>query len=82
MSNELEPEPENEAWPPVADIENNDLLLTELHSKERGHRVAILGIQVDELWSFVQQKSNKQWLWGSAVFVMLNDTRKYVSSQP
>lgn len=56
-------EPENEAWPPLADIEDNDLLITDLHSKERGHRVDILGIQLDEMWSFMQQKSNKQWLW-------------------
>ena len=52
----------DEAWPPLADIENNDLLINELYSKERGHRVAIFGIELDELWSFVQQKANKQWL--------------------
>lgn len=63
VSEEPEPEPENNLWPPLADIENNDLLINELHSKERGHRVAILGIQLDEMWSFVQQKANKQWLW-------------------
>lgn len=63
VSDELEPGPENDLWPPLADIENNDLLINELHSKERGYRVAILGIQLDEMWSFVQQKTNKQWLW-------------------
>ncbi len=63
VSDEPEPEPEDDWWPPLADIENNDLLINELHSKERGHRVAILGIQLDEMWSFVQQQANKQWLW-------------------
>jgi insertion element IS1 protein InsB len=60
-----EPEPALESnWgPPLADIENNDLLVNELHSKERGYRVTVLGIQLDEMWSFVQQKANKRWLW-------------------
>jgi IS1 family transposase len=60
---EPEPEPLHEAWPPLVDIENNDLLINDLYSKERGHRVVVLGIQLDEMWSFVQQKQNKQWLW-------------------
>jgi len=63
VSDEPEATPEREAWPPAADIENNNLLINDLHSKERGHRVSILGIQLDEMWSFVQQKQHKQWLW-------------------
>lgn len=47
----------------MADIEINDLLLDELYSKERGRRVEFFGIQLDEMWSFVQKKANKQWLW-------------------
>jgi IS1 family transposase len=47
----------------LVDIENNDLLVTELYSKERCVRVEFYGIQLDELWSFVGKKSNKQWLW-------------------
>lgn len=37
--------------------------MTELYVKERRHRVEFFGIQLDELWSFVQNKDNKQWLW-------------------
>lgn len=47
----------------VADIENNDLLLNDLYSQERGARVAYFGIQLDEMWTFVGKKENKQWLW-------------------
>ncbi len=47
----------------MADIEINDLLLDELYSKERGRRVEFFGIQLDEMWTFVQNKANKQWLW-------------------
>lgn len=47
----------------LVDIENNDLLVRELYSKERGVRVEFYGIQLDELWSFVGKRSNKQWLW-------------------
>lgn len=41
----------------------NDLLLNELYEKERGLRVEFFGIQLDELWSFVQKKAAKQWVW-------------------
>lgn len=41
----------------------NDLLLTEIYEKERGVRLEVLGIQLDEMWSFVQKKENKQWIW-------------------
>lgn len=44
-------------------IENNDLLINELYSKERGLRVEYFGIQLDEMWTFVGNKDNKQWLW-------------------
>lgn len=47
----------------LADIENNDLLLKELYSQERGVRVEYFGIQLDEMWTFVGKKENKQWLW-------------------
>ena len=45
------------------DIETNDLLITELYSKERCARVEFFGVQLDEMWTFVQNKNNKQWLW-------------------
>lgn len=44
-------------------LECNDLLVNELYSKERGRRVEFLGIQLDEMWTFVGNRSNKQWLW-------------------
>ena len=67
-----EPEVQGEAWaadlagcsaPEVTELENNDLLLSELHSKERGARVALFGLQLDEMWTFVGRKQAKQWLW-------------------
>lgn len=54
---------ETDALPPLADIENNDLLLNKLHSEERGRRVEFFGLQVDEMWSFVQKKDQQVWLW-------------------
>jgi insertion element IS1 protein InsB len=63
VSDEPEAFLESAVWPPLADIENHDLLVNELHGKERGHRVAVLGIELDELWSFVQRRKDKQWLW-------------------
>jgi insertion element IS1 protein InsB len=45
------------------EIEMNDLLINELYSKERGRRVEFFGLQLDEMWTFVQNKDNKQWLW-------------------
>lgn len=47
----------------LSDIENNDLLVNQLYSKERGVRVQYYGIQLDEMWTFVGNKKNKQWLW-------------------
>ena len=49
--------------PVLTEFENNDLLLNELHEKERGARVAFYGIQLDEMWTFVGCKEAKQWLW-------------------
>jgi IS1 family transposase len=40
-----------------------DMLLNELYSKERGRRVECYGLQLDEMWSFVGKKENKQWIW-------------------
>jgi IS1 family transposase len=40
-----------------------ELLLNEIYSKERGRRVELFGIQLDEMWSFVGKKANKQWIW-------------------
>ena len=37
--------------------------MRELYSQERGVRVEYYGIQLDEMWSFVGNKDNKQWLW-------------------
>jgi len=37
--------------------------MDELYSKERGRRVEFFEIQLDELWTFVGNKANKQWLW-------------------
>lgn len=39
------------------------MLVDELYSKERGVRVEFYGIQLDEMWTFVGQRNNKQWLW-------------------
>ena len=41
----------------------NDLIMNEIYEKERGARVQVFGVQLDEMWSFVGQKSNKQWIW-------------------
>lgn len=41
----------------------NDLLINEVYSKERGRRVEVFGIELDEMWSFVQNKENKVWIW-------------------
>ena len=48
---------------PIAEIEINDLLIDELYSKERCVRVEFFGVQLDEMWTFVGSKANKQWLW-------------------
>lgn len=34
-----------------------------LYEKERAARVEVFGIQLDEMWSFVEKKTNKQWIW-------------------
>lgn len=41
----------------------NDLLVNELYEKERAARVEVFGIQLDEMWSFVQNKQDKAWIW-------------------
>ena len=35
-------------------------MFNELYNKERGARIQMFGIQLDEMWSFVQKKSEKQ----------------------
>lgn len=40
-----------------------DLLSKEVYGKERGLRVQFIGFQLDEMWSFVGNKENKQWIW-------------------
>ena len=40
-----------------------EMLINEIYSKERGRRVEVLGIQLDEMWSFVSKKENKKWIW-------------------
>jgi len=42
---------------------SNDLLIKEVYAKERGARIQVFGIQLDEMWSFVQNKNDKQWIW-------------------
>ena len=42
---------------------DDDLLIEEIYAKERGARLQVFGIQLDEMWSFVQNKENKQWIW-------------------
>jgi hypothetical protein len=37
-------------------VPENDLLMQEVYTLERGLRVEFLGIQLDELWSFVGNK--------------------------
>jgi len=47
----------------LSDIENNDLLVNQLYSKEPGVSVQYYGIQLEEMGTFVGNKKNKQWLW-------------------
>lgn len=42
---------------------SNDLIFKEIYTKERGARIQMFGIQLDEMWSFVQKKAEKQWIW-------------------
>lgn len=52
--------------PYVQDFEfdlSKDLLFKEVLTKERGARIQMFGIQLDEMWSFVQNKADKQWIW-------------------
>ncbi|WP_162550245.1 IS1 family transposase [Hymenobacter nivis] len=44
-------------------MKTNDVLVEKAYSKERGRRVEFFGIQLDEMWTFVQNNKNKQWLW-------------------
>ena len=37
--------------------------MDEIYTKERGKRIEFFGIQLDEMWTFVGNKANKQWLW-------------------
>lgn len=39
------------------------MIINELYAKERGARIHVFGIQLDEMWSFVGKKSNKKWIW-------------------
>jgi len=47
----------------LAEGSYEDLLVNELYSQQRGRRVEILGIQLDEMWSYVHKKQNKVWIW-------------------
>ena len=47
----------------LAEGSNEELIVNELYSKERGRRVEVFGIELDEMWSFVQQKAQKVWIW-------------------
>lgn len=47
----------------LAEGSYEDLLINELHSQERGRRVEMFGIELDEMWSFVQKKKQKVWIW-------------------
>ncbi len=47
----------------LTEMENNDFLLNELYGKQRGARVALFGLQLDEMWTFVGKRAAKQWLW-------------------
>lgn len=37
--------------------------MSEIYEKQRGARVEVFGIQLDEMWSYVGKKKNKQWIW-------------------
>lgn len=41
----------------------NELIISEIYEKERCARVSVFGIQLDEMWSFVGNSKNKQWIW-------------------
>lgn len=49
-------------YPPPIGV-HNDLLFNEVYGQQRDARVQVFGIQLDEMWSFVQNKKNKQWIW-------------------
>lgn len=40
-----------------------DRWLEQVYGKERGGRVSLFALQLDERWSFVQKKENKCWVW-------------------
>lgn len=42
---------------------SNDLLINQVYEKERGAGLLMFGLELDEMWSFVQSKTNKQWIW-------------------
>lgn len=61
--------PEDSLWKG----EQPEFLLEEIYEKERGVRVEVFGIELDEVWSFVQKKKNKQWIW-----LALNPSNKQI----
>lgn len=58
-ADETESPLENSLWKG----EKSDLMLENIYERERGRKVELFGIELDELWSFVQKKKNKQWVW-------------------
>lgn len=40
-----------------------EVWLEEVYGQERGGRVSLFALQLDKLWSFVQKKENKCWVW-------------------
>ncbi len=50
-------------WERLTQGSLEDLWLEEVYGQERGGRVSLFALQVDELWSFVQKKENKCWVW-------------------
>lgn len=50
-------------WQQLSQGNCQDMLLEEVYGKERGGRVCVFALQLDEVWSFVQSKENKCWLW-------------------
>jgi len=57
----------------LAEGSHEELMINELYSKERGRRVEVWGIELDEMWSFVQQKAQKVWIW-----LALNPTNRQI----
>lgn len=63
IENECDVCPEPALTEAAIGVAENEVLLSEVYGRERGARVLYYGIQLDEMWTFVGKRANKQWLW-------------------